>query len=179
MLGTKKGDMLSEALAHLAGGRIVFPMRNKKPLINWGKLIYEPPNAKEVASWFGRKDPRLQMAMLMGQVSGGIFAIEFFGAGETTPSVMDSFIPKTTVYSQSGKATTAFYRYPGKTVVESGRKYLNNKGIEIRFLAEKSYVFIPPSALGQGRTIKWEKIGPDAWDNLPEWNPINFIKQFA
>lgn len=177
-----KSDMLYEALLHLAQGRIVFPAVNKKPKVKWKDLISEPPNAKKVIQWFADEDIHRGIAMITGAASGGIFAVSIQGRVKTSSSILNLYAPDSTVYIQGDKYAAAFYKYPSKTIVGSGcYKYIDANGYEvkIRVCAENAYIGIPPSYFARSDKLKWIEKGPDAWDNLPTWNPINFIKQFA
>lgn len=168
--------MLETALYHWSRGRSVFPTVGKRPKVQWKELRSRLPHPDELKGWFTSNTPRLEMGLVMGRVSGGIFAIEAQGR-EAALFLVRTALPSV-MYCESANHLVAFYRYPEGCIFDSVQlRHKILKEIKINIRAEGGYIVIPsPNTI----KTKWVLKPPGGgWANLPEWNPINFIRQFA
>lgn len=170
MPGDKLTTVLKAALQYRAEGRSVLPLINKKPKVYWKDLQSRLATEEELTEWFGR-NPSLQIAMVMGRVSGGLWVMD--ADGRAAVDWMKENAPPTTVHVNTRRGRHAYYLMPPEVEIRSGANVIpelkKSTGDQIDIKGEGGYTVVPPSAF-QGGEYRWEISGA-GWDGLTVWQP--------
>lgn len=172
MSEVKLTTVLQAALQYRTEGRSVFPIIDKKPKVLWKDLQSRLATEEELKAWFGQ-NPSLQIAMVMGRVSGGIWAMDADGLAAV--DWMKHNAPATTVYVRTKRGLHAYYRTPSGVEIRCGANAIpdlkKSTGHQIDIKGEGGYTVVPPSPF-RGGEYRWE-INGQGWAGLTVWQPPN------
>lgn len=151
------------ALEYLDMGYSVIPVKrsDKKPYISWRKYQTELPTEAEVDRWW-TVWPDANIAIVCGAVSG-IFCVD--ADGPKGIEWINANLPKTGVYSVTGKGLHAIYKTNGTPVKNAVRL-----APEVDIRGDGGYFVAPPSIHQTGHQYRWQFI-MNGWDDLAEWVP--------
>lgn len=175
MSDTRLTTVLKAALQYRAEGRSVFPIVNKQPKVKWKELQSRLATEAELIEWFGQ-NPSLQIAMVMGRISGGIWVMD--ADGMAAVDWLKHNAPATTVYARTKRGLHAYYLNPPGIEVRSGANVIldlkKSTGHQIDVKGEGGYTVVPPSPF-RGGEYRWE-ISGEGWAGLTAWQPPNQTK---
>lgn len=162
-------ELLSVALKYLECGFSLFPLvyRSKEPKANmlnghtWQPLQKEQPTPQQVGAWFSHGP--LNIALVMGEVSGGVIALDFDqqDAYRSWVAKYPAYGPEYTATAETGKGFHVLVKMPAPLprswkIVWQGNHIGETRG-------EGGYIAVWPSVHPTGRqycwiTPPWEKI---------------------
>lgn len=173
MSGDNLTTILKAALQYRAEGRSVFPIVNKMPKIKWKELQSRLATEDELKEWFGH-NPALQIAMVMGRVSGGLWAMDADGLAAV--DWLERNAPPTTVHVRTKRGRHAYYLMPPGVEIRCGANVVpdlkKSTGHQIDVKGEGGYIVVPPSPY-RGGEYRWE-IDGKGWEGLTVWQPPVF-----
>ena len=157
--------MIDSALEYLDMGFSILPVKrsNKRPYVSsWKEFQKRPPTPEEVEEWWKRWT-EANVAIVCGRISG-IFIVD--ADGPKGIAWMNEHLPKTGVYSLTGKGVHAVYRIPPGTTIKNAVRLAD----EVDIRGEGGYFVAPPSIHESGHQYKWQFL-MDGWDDLAEYKP--------
>ncbi len=157
--------MIDSALEYLDMGFSIIPVNrsNKRPYISsWKEFQKRPPTPEEIEKWW-KTWPDANVAIVCGKVSN-IFIVD--ADGPKGIAWMNEHLPKTGVYSLTGKGVHAVYRIPPDTTIKNAVRLAD----EVDIRGEGGYFVAPPSIHESGHQYKWQFL-MDGWDDLAEYKP--------
>jgi hypothetical protein len=162
--------MLDAALEYLESGFSVIPIRrsDKRPYVKWEEYQQRLPTRDEVESWWSNW-PEANVAIICGRISG-IYCVD--GDGPAGKDWIAANLPPTPVYSITARGVHAIFAIPEDAVIRN--KVRLAPEVDIR--GEGGYFVAPPSVHETGHVYQWV-LGPDAWENLPFFEPATPSKQ--
>ena len=164
-------QLLKAALEHLAGGRSVLPLKEKKPTVKWKPFQSRLATEAEAKDWFKNASPKMQIAMILGRISGGLWVLD--ADGPTAVQWLEKNAPSTNVYALTRRGRHAYYRMPDgveiRNTVNIVPELKNLFGDQVDVKGEAGYAIIPPSPHSEG-FYEWEIAG-QGWNELPQWRP--------
>lgn len=152
---------LTWAKAYIKKGWSLIPLKKDEKIaaIKWDKYQSVRPTLEEVESWFG-PGSAYQIAIVCGNVSGGLFVIDFDGehwkeSFENFIHAFPEFAETLIVETGSGKA----HLYGVCSEMPSDLTRVSSNHVELR--ANGHYVVAPPSIHPvSGNPYKWDRYTP-------------------
>ncbi|MBU0990951.1 MAG: bifunctional DNA primase/polymerase [Proteobacteria bacterium] len=156
--------MLNAAIEYLEMGFSLIPVKrsDKRPYIKWAEYQERHPTPDELEQWW-TKWPDANIAVICGKISG-IFVID--ADGPKGIEWMNANLPKTGVYSKTGKGIHAVFKIPEGVTIKNAVRLAP----EVDIRGEGGYFIVPPSIHESGHQYKWQFI-MDGWDDLAEYSP--------
>jgi hypothetical protein len=162
---TLPSTMLDAALELLDRGCSILPVQQatKKPYLkSWKEYQTRLPTEEEVIKWW-EVWPNANIAIITGKISD-LLVVD--ADGPMGIQWINDNLPRTSVYSTTGKGCHAYFRYPKNAVV----KNMVRLAPEVDIRGEGGYVVCPPSIHSNGTIYKWQLL-LDGWDDLAEYMP--------
>lgn len=156
---------MDAALEYLDMGFSVIPVNRfgKKPYLSeWKPYQTQLPTTDEIEAWWTQW-PDANVAIITGNLSG-LFVVD--ADGPIGIQYMTDNLPKTTVYSNTGKGVHAFFRMPEHSILRNRVKI----STEVDVRGEGGYVVAAPSIHENGNHYTWVFL-LGGWDDLPVYQP--------
>ncbi|MBU1170283.1 MAG: bifunctional DNA primase/polymerase [Proteobacteria bacterium] len=161
--------MLNHAIEYLEMGFSVIPVKrsDKKPYIKWSEYQDRHPTHEEIERWWSAW-PDANVAVICGKISG-IFVID--ADGPKGIDWINAHLPKTGVYSITGKGIHAVFKIPEGVTIKNAVRLAP----EVDIRGEGGYFIVPPSIHENGHKYQWRFI-MDGWDDLLEFDPYTKVQ---
>ncbi len=170
--GGTRSDCKAAALAYLARGWSVVPMRerSKRPIIAWQGYQQQRPEVSDVEHWFSRW-PDANVGIVTGMLSGLVVLdvdVAHGGAESMAELTRDRGpLPDTVEALSGGGGRHIYFEHPGGRVPNRVELF---RGIDLR--GDGGVIVAPPSTHPSGQPYRWRpgrSPGALALAALPDW----------
>lgn len=171
---TDADSVLKAVLRCLGRGWPVFPVKNKKPRVEWARFQKELPTKEQLMRWL-RFWPKTNIAIVTGEISNiVVLDIDAKYKGHDTLNDLENKygkLPLTAEVETGGGGKHLYFKYPSFSV----KNATIARGVEIK--GDGGSVTCPPSLHESGKRYRW-KAHPDQVGiaQMPDWL-INLIQE--
>jgi hypothetical protein len=160
--------MLGEALRYYDLGWCVIPLKANPPVarkrsqISWKAFTRVRPDREQVEAWW-RAYPEAGIALILGEVSGGVVALDFDGDGAL--ELLDEELPPTATSITGSGGKHILFRSDVRFSTISELRKGHKCHVELR--GESSIIVLPPSIHPNGTQYVWEVPPEEGIADLP------------